>query len=62
MTDLINKYGIREVIEVPKYGALPVLDIPMMTDARWNELAAENAKRRAANCVLTGGRGTDFAG
>lgn len=45
MTDLINRYGFRKMIEVPRLGKIPLLDIPMMSDKRWNELAAENAVR-----------------
>ena len=45
MTDLINKYGFSEMIEVPRLGKIPLLDIPMMSDEKWNALAAENAVR-----------------
>lgn len=45
MQELINRYGVLET-RVIKGQAVPVLNIPMMSDERWNQLAAEQKKQR----------------
>lgn len=40
--ELIDKYGAKQSVMVQGV-ALPIIDIPMMSDKRWNELARENA-------------------
>lgn len=42
MKELIEKYGISETVTVEEREFF-VLNIPMMTDERWQELARENA-------------------
>lgn len=47
MQELINRYGVLET-RVIKGQAVPVLNIPMMSDERWNQLAAEQKRQREA--------------
>lgn len=42
MKNLINQYGVSGIVEIGGK-ELPVIDIPMMADDRWQELARENA-------------------
>lgn len=42
MKELIEKYGVSETLRIAGR-AIPVLNIPMMTDEEWNRLAEENA-------------------
>ena len=42
MKNLIDRYGTAEPIEVQGI-ELPIINIPMMSDEKWQELARENA-------------------
>ena len=42
MENLIKQYGVSGIVEIGGK-ELPVIEIPMMTDDRWQELARENA-------------------
>lgn len=42
---VVNRYGVLET-RVVKGQVVPVLNIPMMSDERWNQLAAEQKKQR----------------
>lgn len=44
MKELIKKYGIVEAVEVGEH-EFPMLNIPMMSDERWKQLAEESAKK-----------------
>ena len=44
MKELIEKYGIVEVVAVGGH-EFPILNIPMMSDERWKQLAEESAKK-----------------
>ena len=45
MQELINRYGVLET-RVVKGQVVPVLNIPMKSDERWNQLAAEQKEKR----------------
>ena len=40
-----QKYPVTGYITVPRIGTLPLVNIPMMSDERWEELTRENAVR-----------------
>ena len=42
MDELLKKYGTSGNVTI-NGSSFPVLDIPMMTDERWHQLAKENA-------------------
>lgn len=42
MKELIERYGISEMVVVGKH-EYPLLDVPMMSDETWNRLSRENA-------------------
>lgn len=46
MTYDINgqKYPVLEMVDADPYGVLPLVDIPMMSDERWQEIAHEQQK------------------
>ena len=38
-----REYPILGYVTTPQTGIVPLVDLPMMSDERWNELALENA-------------------
>ena len=36
-------YKVEKYIDVPECGSVPLLNLKMMSDERWNELATQNA-------------------
>ena len=44
-----RKYPVTGYITVPQIGTLPLMDIPMMSDERWEELAEEASGDGAAS-------------
>ena len=49
MNELIEKYGTSGMITV-KGIEFPIIDIPMMSDEKWQELARENAVHNFKKC------------
>ena len=53
MQKLIDRYNVIGTVTV-KGTPVPVLDIPMMTDERWNQLAAAQRDRKEIGHELSG--------
>lgn len=43
-----REYPVIGYVRSPAYGDVPLVDLPMMSDQRWNELAERSVTRRGA--------------